>query len=207
MEQQQVYAKHYVSLDIEMRGKDMELHPVTAIGLYVAPIDRATSLQTMELKRRWALLPLPGQVDEEECISNFWAKFPAVDDWIKANARDAALVMAEFRDQLGDLVSKLGARNLVFLTDCPDTDLARLDWLGKRTNTLKEPVRYIEMGVRHSQADPSERLEQLGPGAEARFDAWMTEQHPGIKHTHFPDEDAEHSYWQMQYCDMHRPRE
>ena len=39
-----LYAPHYVSLDIEMRGKDMMNHPVTAIGLYVGPIDRATLL-------------------------------------------------------------------------------------------------------------------------------------------------------------------
>ncbi len=65
-------------------------------------------------------------------------------------------------------------------------------------------MRYLDVGVRHSQADPSERLEQLGDGAWDACDAWMAKEHPGVKHTHFPDDDAEHSYWQMVYCDEHR---
>lgn len=203
----ELYAKHYLSLDIEMRGKDMEEHPVTAIGIFVGPVDRTSPLKKLELKRRWALKPLPGQVDEKDCVDNFWAKFPEVDQWIRVNALDATTVMSAFREQLLQLATLLGPKNLIFLTDCPDTDLARLDYLGKRTRTFKEPIRYLEMGIRHSQADPSERLAQLGQRQkELLFDHWMATYHPTVKHTHFPDDDAEHSYWMMQYCDQHRPR-
>ena len=89
----------------------------------------------------------------------------------------------------------------------PHPDLGRLDYLGQmRAGVFDRPIRYMDVGVRHSQADPSERLDQLGDTAQADFDAWMEREHPFIKHTHLPDEDAEHSYWMMVYCDQHRPK-
>ena len=195
--------KHYLSLDVETRGVLFN-NPVCAIGVYVAPVN-PTQEGGARIKKRWALAPLPGQEDEARCVTEFWDKFPEVDDWIKKNARPAAEVMALFRGFCHVLATILGARNIIILTDCPDTDLARLDYLGQTTGTWTLPVRYLDIGVRHSQADPSERLEQLGDGAEDAFDAWMAEHHPGVHHTHFPDEDAEHSYWQMIYCDARRP--
>lgn len=66
------HGKHYLSLDIEMRGVDMEDNPVTAIGVYVAPVKQAAGdAPALVIKRRWALQPLPGQVDEERCVKEF----------------------------------------------------------------------------------------------------------------------------------------
>lgn len=201
------YAKHYLSLDIETRGKDMMDHPVTAIGIFLGPVDRNSPLKKLYVKRRWALRPLPGQVDEPRCIAEFWSRFPDVDRWIKANEQDTTRALESFRDQLLHLARLLGPWNMTILTDCPDTDLARLDYLGKITRVFKEPIRYMEMGIRHSQADPSERLAQLGSRHETElFGKWLERHVPGVKHTHFPDDDAEHSYWMMQYCDSYRPR-
>ncbi len=50
---------------------------------------------------------------------------------------------------------------------------------------------------RHGQVDPGERLDALGLWDEC--DAWIAEKHPGVVHSHRPDEDAEHSYYQMVY--------
>ncbi len=63
---------YYLSVDIESRGNWFN-NPDTAIGLYFglrAP-DAADPLAG-SVKKRWALAPLPGQVDEERCVREFW---------------------------------------------------------------------------------------------------------------------------------------
>lgn len=62
--------KYYLALDIESRGRSFA-NPVTAIGLYLGPVDPDTPHARRE-KKRWALQPLAGQVDEERCITEFW---------------------------------------------------------------------------------------------------------------------------------------
>lgn len=113
--------------------------------------------------------------------------------------------MTEFRDFLRTQTQAIGVGNTTILTDCADFDLGRLDVLGMLlTGTFQLPIRFCDVGVRHSTADPSERLEQLGAGAEADFEAWLKARALGVKHTHLPDDDAEHSYWMMVYCDRRR---
>jgi hypothetical protein len=76
--------------------------------------------------------------------------------------------------------------------------------LGHVTGTWDAPVRYLDVNVRHQQRDPGERLSQLGDAARDDCKAWLALWAPHAKHTHFPDEDAEHEYYQMLYCDAHR---
>ncbi len=66
---------HYLSLDVETRGVLFN-NPVTAIGVYVAPIDpvAAAAPGALVIKKRWALAPLPGQEDEERCRVEFWVR-------------------------------------------------------------------------------------------------------------------------------------
>ncbi len=63
---------HYLSLDVETRGVLFN-NPVTAIGVYVAPIDpvAAAAEGALVIKKRWALAPLPGQEDEARCVTEF----------------------------------------------------------------------------------------------------------------------------------------
>ena len=194
----------YLSIDIEGRGDGL-YNPITAIGVFLAPAD-GRDIDTMAVKHRWALLPLPGQTDEARCVAEFWSKFPDVDEWIKANARPAHDVMAEFREWCTDLVEHVagGPRRIDIVTDCPDYDLGRLDHLGHTTGTWDTPTRHLGVGVRHNAMDPSERMEQLGPDAEADFKAYLAIAAPHVKHSHYPDDDAEYCYYMQLYCDMHR---
>lgn len=199
---QMLATKYYLSLNIESTG-DRYHNTVNAIGIYWAPVIPGTPGPV--IKKRWCLKPLPGDQDDPTTMREFWDKFPDVFQTIQAEARPAAEVMLEFRDFLRTGTQARGVKNTTILTDCPDFDLGRLDYLGQlRTGAFDRPVRYMDVGVRHGQADPSERLEQLGAGAEAKFEAWLKEKAPGVKHTHLPDDDAEHSYWQQVYCDEQR---
>jgi hypothetical protein len=58
--------------------------------------------------------------------------------------------------------------------------------------------------TRHYQMDPSERVNQMGDHAYDHFLSWMKENHSDLQHTHLPDDDAEHTYWQMIYCNEHK---
>lgn len=191
-----VREEYYLALDIETRGS-WYTNPVVAAGVFLAPkVPRPDGHGV--IKKRWALRPLPGQVDEARCNEEFWAKFPVVDQWIRANEQDARVVMTELR-----AFCRLHAtdKQITILTDCPDFDLGRLDHLGYATGTWDMPIRYLDVNQRHNQRDPGERVSQAGPTAKAGFDAWLQKHAPHAKHTHFPDDDAEHEYWQMIYCD------
>jgi len=113
-----VGVKYYLGIDIEARG-DSLFNPVTAIGVYLGPVDPNTP-NALTIKKRWALEPLPGQTDQELCVKEFWAKFPEVDQWIKDNARPANIVMNEFLEFCRDVVAKVGPGNIKIVTDCPD---------------------------------------------------------------------------------------
>jgi hypothetical protein len=175
---------------------------VTAIGVYLGPVDPRTP-GALTIKKRWALQPLPGQTDQELCVKEFWSKFPEVDQWIKDNARPANIVMNEFLEFCREVVAKVGTKNIKIVTDCPDFDLGRLDYLGHITGTWDRPIRYLGVGVRHQQADPGERLAQMGNGAWAKFETWLKTRAPLAKHSHFPDEDSEYEYYQMLFCNEH----
>jgi hypothetical protein len=207
-EQPAAPVRYYLCVDIETRG-DALYNPVVAIGVYLAPQDpkRIGQPGVLTEKRRWALRPLPGQTDQKECMDEFWAKFKSVDEWIRANERPAVEVMLELRDWCRQQVQAVGGpKRIELVSDCPDFDLGRLDYLGHATGTWDRPLRYLDSGVRHSAVDPGERLEQLGPQADEAFKRWAAAGNAPahIKHSHFPDDDAEYNYWQMVYCNAHR---
>lgn len=193
--------KWYLSIDIEGRGSSLN-NPITAIGVFFAPVDDASAA----VKKRWALQPLPGQVDEPRCVAEFWARHPLVDAWIRANARPANEVMAEFQDWCRTAVSKAGGPgNIILVTDCPDYDIGRLDHLGHATGTWNNTMRYLGGTTRHYQVDPSERFEQLVPGAARHYESWLYERGGRTRRlletTHFPDDDAEQAYHLQVFCD------
>lgn len=191
----------YLSIDIEGRGSSLA-NPITAIGVFFAPTDDPA----LGEKKRWALQPLPGQTDEERCVKEFWSRHPDVDAWIRANARPAAAVMAELQDWCRAAVVKAGGPGrITLLSDCPDYDLGRLDHLGHATATWDNTMRYLGGHIRHMQADPSERFEQLVPAAANQFRGWLWRKGGQtrrlIDQTHFPDDDAEQTYYQQLFCD------
>jgi GNAT superfamily N-acetyltransferase len=195
--------KWYLSIDIEGRGSSLS-NPITAIGVFFAPADEPGVGE----KKRWALQPLPGQVDEERCIREFWARYPLVDAWIRAGARPAAEVMAEFQDWCRAAVAKAGGPGyIVLVSHCPDYDIGRLDHLGHVTGTWDNTLRYLGVGVRHWMVDPSERFEQLVPGAARHYQRWAFAEGGGTNRlltaTHFPDDDAEQAYYLQRFCDKH----
>jgi hypothetical protein len=152
---------------------------------------------------------MPGEEDDPVTMREFWSQYPNVLATIRAEARPAVEVMAEFRDFLRTQAqARAGLGKIVILSDAPDFDLARLDYLGLIvTKTFTQPIRYMDVGRRHSQADPSERLAQLGDDAEAKFEAWLAKNAPAAtKHTHLPDDDAQHLYYMMLFCDEQRRR-
>ncbi len=104
----------YLALDIETRGS-WYTNPVVAIGVFLAPQVPQPG-QTM-IKKRWALKALPGQVDETRCMEEFWSQFKEVDQWIRANEKDARDVMLELRAFCREHAT---AKDIVLLTDCPD---------------------------------------------------------------------------------------
>lgn len=82
----------------------------------------------------------------------------------------------------------------------PDYDLGRLDALAMlqlQPPVWSHGVRYLGGLKRHGQVDPGERLDALG--AWDAFETWIKAWHPGVVHDHRPDNDAEHSYYQMVY--------
>lgn len=194
----------YLALDIESTGPRYN-NTVNSIGAYLAPADPASRGEHVKWRR--SIQPMPGEEDDPVTMREFWANFPDVLKTIRAEARPAVEVMAEFRDFL-HTKAEAGLGKIVILSDCPDYDAGRLDYLGQIiTKTFTQPIRYMDVGRRHAIADPSERLAQLGDDAEAKFEAWLAKNAPAAtKHTHLPDDDAQHLYYMMLFCDEQRRR-
>ncbi len=195
--------KYYLAVDIEGRGDGFD-NPITAIGLFFAPTKLPIGPDDVpSLKRRWALTPLEGQSDERRCIDEFWAKFPDVDAWIKGNAKEPRGVLLEVMETCRSLVEQAGMRNITIVTDCPDYDLGRIDNLLWLLRVRQKPFRFLGTNVCHSVNDPGQRLKQLN--AEEGFKYWMREEHPTVKHSHYPDDDAEWCYYMQLFCDQRIP--
>jgi hypothetical protein len=195
--------KYYLSIDDESTGSSYS-NPIVAIGIFFGPSDGDMDPKrpgAYSWKKRWALQPLANQYDEARCMVEFWAKFPKVMDWIKANAVPAAAVMIDIMKFCSGVVEIVGEGNITLISDCPDYDIGRINHLGHITGTMQNELRYLGSKTRHSLVDPSERLDQMG--ADDACAVWMKKNHPTVKHTHFPDDDAEEAYWQMVYCKQH----
>lgn len=193
---------YYLSIDIESVGDRFD-HSVIAIGACFGPADGSWSRQQL-IKFRGNLKPLPGDSEDPRCMAEFWAKFPRVYDEIVAAAEDASVVMTRFLAFCQQLVATYedapGANGRIkIVTDCPDFDLGRLHYLGEvATKTWPTPIRNLgKPGARHGQVDPSERLDALRQ--REICDYWLGCNVPGVVHDHRPENDAEHSYWQMVY--------
>jgi len=194
-------ATHYLCIDIEATGSNLD-NTVNAIGLFFAPRDYTLLKEQPPIKKRWALLPCPGEKDDPATMIEFWAKFKEVKDTLDREARDPTTVMRELLEFFQKVAKDVGPKKTKLVCDCPDFDLGRLDHLGYALGVWPEPLRYFGIGVRHGCSDPSERLDQLD--AYDDFKAWMAEVAPHARHSHYPDDDAEYLYWKMVYCDKRK---
>jgi hypothetical protein len=210
---------YYLSLDIESEGDDFDC-AVVAIGAVFGPADGSWKRGDL-IKFRGNLMPLPGQAPDPLCLKEFWEKNRDVYREIKASHRPAAEVMRDLLTFCQQLVARFedapGANGTIKLvTDCPDlyalfmnvkrcnqnrphfSDLGRLHVLGRlQTQTWSSSIRHLGGLRRHGQVDPGERLNALGKQDEC--EQWIKTYYPGVVHDHRPENDAEHSYYQMVY--------
>lgn len=194
--------KYHIVIDLESKGRAL-CHPINGLGLYVGPMERPANGPIYTVKRRWALAPLPGQFVEPACMEEFWSRFPDQLAWFNSHEQPARVVLTEFIHTVKDVVRQVGVGNLVLATDCPDFDIGRLDQLLYKLGVCPDPIRYLGTETRHSCDDASERIAQLSDGAWDACEAWIMEKAPHSVHSHFPDEDAEHEYWQLQWLAQH----
>jgi hypothetical protein len=195
---------YYLAIDCEFTGSSARLNSIIAVGVYVGRADGKPETG-FPRKLFWTLEPMPGEVEEARCMEEFWSQFPNV--YAKLTdpqfRRPANVVMAEFKTWCQDLATEIDAKNgeIIIVCDCPDSDLGRLDALGQlKTMTWDTPTRYLGGKTRRSVCDPSERIAML-PDGEDKFKEWLKKKAPLVKHTHFPDDDAEECYWMQLFVD------
>jgi hypothetical protein len=210
---------HYLSIDIESVGDRFD-HSVIAIGACFGPVDGSWPRAKL-VKFRANLKPLPGDTQDPRCMQEFWStQAPDVYQEITAKAEDAAIAMNKFLLFCQQLVALYeddpnSQGKIEIVTDCPDlypcpppsfladlmswldSDLGRLHYLGEvATKTWPTPIRSLgKPNARHGQVDPGERLDALGQWGAC--EAWIKRNVPGVVHDHRPENDAEHSYYQM----------
>lgn len=195
---------YYLSIDIESEGDSFD-NPVTSIGAIFGPANG--EWPRSQLRRfRANLNSLPGQIPDDRCMAEFWVKHPEVYNEIKNTAEDPAVVMTKFLVFCQQLVARFEDDphhhgKIKIISDCPDFDLGRLHHLGEvMTKTWSTPIRSLgKPNARHGQVDPGERLSALGTWDEC--DAWIKRNVPGVVQDHRPDNDAEHSYYQMVFLE------
>jgi hypothetical protein len=171
--------------------------------------------------------PMPGHVEDDDTMNNFWSKFPKVLAKIRADARDPAQVIREFFASLKAIVAAFEDNpdingDIEIVSDCADCDLGMFNYLLKELNDIADrdvvsgdpegtrmdlesvpPVSNTNLrmlgtaGRYHRARDPGERLDALG--LEEECEKWIKATYPGVEHTHDPLMDAEHSYYQMVY--------
>lgn len=199
---------YYLSVDTERDGDNIN-NSLIALGAVFGPADG--SWARSELKRfRGNLLPLPGQSPDPVCKKEFWDNYQAVYAEIQAGARPAGAVMTDFLAWCQQLVALYEDMNPVpsvikIITDAPDQDLGNLKMLGFATGTWTGPIRNLGSPRYHQQVDPCERLAAIGHKKQCQ--RWIEDLYPGVVHDHRPDNDAEHSYYQMVYlhqCPDHK---
>lgn len=190
---------YYLSIDGERTGDALGAG-VIALGACFGPKDGSWPVH--ELKRfRGNMKLLPTDKPEDLCMQEFWSRYPEIFKNIKDNERDPAVVLSEFEQWCKNLVQTYEVEQggkIELVTDCPDADLAQLDFVASQLKGkgLTTPVRYLGGSKRHNCRDPDERFEALGCYAD--FELWLarTFKEP-IVHNHEPENDARYNYYQM----------
>lgn len=187
-----------LSLDAEFCGARFS-NTVESIGLVAGDAMGLTSRPALR-RARINLEPLPGQTRDEYTLNDFWAKFPhlmAETDASRVPAADGMRLFRNFTTSLVNDYENTPGVEIHIVTDCADQDVARLQYLGEATGTWPDSIRSLGAPGHkwHNVMDPSERLSALGQ--KKLCEDWIQRNAPGVVHDHRPENDAEHSYYQM----------
>lgn len=114
---------HLLAIDIESTG-DRFNNSVLAAGAVFGAADGSWPRDQL-IKFRGNFKPLPGDVDDPLCMSEFWAKYPALYQEIIDAAEDAAVVMTKLLHFCQELVATYEdnpavAGKIQIVTTCPD---------------------------------------------------------------------------------------
>lgn len=112
-------------IDIEGRGKSVSRNGIVSIGVCIGLKNGGLFPEVIE-KRRFDLLPLPGQVMDPVCKSEFWDAQPnGLLETLQANAVDPIQGITEFRTYLDAWNNR--DPELYILCDNPAYDFAFID--------------------------------------------------------------------------------
>lgn len=196
---------YYLSVDIETMGPRYS-DTVNAIGMAFGPADGSwRKLRTL----RYSVKAEPMETTDQQTFQNFWIHHPELLREITDTAVSAPYALVRIMSFVQQLVASYEdgsgsgsdgedkeQATIVLVTDCPDFDLGRLDFLLKKHKICDRPLRWLGSPRRHAVMDPRERLEALGPSCVKACATWIKKTRPGVVHDHRPEHDAEYTYWQ-----------
>lgn len=110
-----------LALDIECDGEDTINNRILSIGFCLGI---ATSHEIIECGRV-SMQPLPGQVVEERCMTEFWSKFPHVRAQLDKEAVPAGTAIARFNEMLASWDEQY---QVYIAADNPAFDLGRINY-------------------------------------------------------------------------------
>lgn len=122
-----ILPKSMFVIDIEGRGKSASRNGIVSIGVCIGAAHSLTGQPVVLEKRRFDLLPLPGQSMDPQCKAEFWDQQPNnLLETLQQNAVDAEIGIFAFRDYLDKF--DLANENVYVLSDNPAYDFAFIDW-------------------------------------------------------------------------------
>jgi hypothetical protein len=176
----------YVSIDIETGGPVFQINPLYGIGYYIN-----SSIYGCLYKATLCIKQLPFQIMNKNTYQGFWLKNMHILERIKQNAKDIAVQVKTFIDIIDSLEDRIvnGLRpTIIFICDNPSFDISFIDYWAYAL-FKRNPIRYSKIGEYRSIIDPTERIVALGIYKEAKKLASII-----CKHSHWPEDDAEHNY-------------
>jgi hypothetical protein len=146
-------------------------------------------------KKTWCLHPFPEQEMAPVCVAEFWTGKEGLLAAIRARAVDPILGLASFSSWIDALPARYPGRKIVLISNNPVYDIGTLDYVlaARRIRTL--PLRFLGDGKYRSVHDPSEMIAGQGSSVLVREKANVR-----ACHDHWPENDAEHSYWLYVYA-------
>ena len=191
--------EYVLSIDIEKGGDSPVFHPILAIGVCFGSRARSPGrgVSWVVKKQTWCLDPFPGQTMEDRCVREFWSENAPLLERIKKSAagQDPILQLKSFSDWLSSLSTTLAGARIVILSDNPSYDIGHLDHALCSRGLRALPLRLLGDGRYRSIGDPTEMIE--GQGSRDLIQARVNER---VAHDHWPENDAEHIFWQYVYA-------
>jgi len=179
--------------DVEARGSSAEHNGIVSLGAVVGPLDRVRIYH----KCRYDFAPLPGQVYEERCLSQFWSDKLYVKEDLERNQMDPLVAIGKFSELLGDLDKQC---NVIVASDNPGFDIAYINYYLSKAG--KPPVTYYANGWDYRGVSDIHDWTRGALGISFG-DMWMNHEQLIKKYDlsvdkklndHYPDNDAEFIY-------------